>query len=192
MPRSARIVYPGVPHHVTQHGNNNQYILKSDTFKKKLLELIRVRIEIHDIQVISYCIMDNHYHFIVTPQDMEAMAKTFGEVSMMFSQYYNSITGSAGHVWKDRYFSYPLDREHFYEAVRYVEMNPVRAELVKDPLDYKWSSAKSHINNINDPLITGTHELLEDIDDWHGYLLNKPDEIKVSKIQKKVKIGRPH
>lgn len=191
MPRTARIVIPEVPHNVTQHGNNYQYILKSDTFKKKYIELLKYKSNLNEMYILSYCLMDNHVHFVVIPHYSYSMARTFGQTNMMFSQYYNKITGYKGHVWQDRFYSCPMDREHLYEAIRYVEMNPVRANIVKEPMDYKWSSARGHINKIKDPLITGKHDIVDDIDDWYNYLLNNPDENMMKSIQNGTQKGIP-
>ena len=92
---------------------------------------------------------------------------------MQYSQYYNRKTNTVGHLWQGRYYSCALDEPHVHAAVRYVEMNPVRTGIVASAEDYPWSSAKSHVTGIADPVLAGRCFLVETIRDWKQYLAER-------------------
>ncbi len=146
MPRIARIVYPELPHHITQRGNFKQNIFTSEDDIIQYLKLIKVANKHLKIEILAYCFMMNHVHFIMVPPEEESLAFFFNSLSMRYAQYFNRKLGRKGHLWQDRYYSCPLDLRHFYEAVRYVENNPVKAGIVRFAAEYRWSSASIHID----------------------------------------------
>src|SRR5512134_561424 len=85
--------------------------------------------------------MGNHVHLLLVPLGESAMARTLGRTHGDYSRWLNMKMGETGHVWQNRYYSCPLDEEHRWEALRYVELNPVRAGIVDGPEDWPWSSA---------------------------------------------------
>ena len=131
MPRLARVVAIGMPHHVTQRGNYRQKVFEKKEDFKKYLFLIKKYSEKYELGIIGYCLMSNHVHFIVIPDNKKSMSKTFNMAHMMYSQYVNNKRKEYGHLWQGRYYSSILNEEHMIEAMRYVERNPVRAKMVK-------------------------------------------------------------
>lgn len=191
MPRIARVVVPNIPHHVTQRGNYQQIIFQNKNDREQYLEWIKQYSRKYILKIWAYCLMDNHVHFIVVPQNLDSMARTFNQAHMRYSQYFNLREKKRGHLWQGRFYSCPLDEVHLYAAVRYVERNPVRARLVKQAEDYPWSSALSHISKINDPIISNDLPLLQEIANWREYLSTPDEERMIQQIRSCTFTGRP-
>ena len=131
MPRVARIVIPGVPHHATQRGNNRQDVFFVDDDYRVYLALLRGLAEQSGLEVHAYCLMTNHVHLVATPQTETALAAAIGRTHFRYTQYVNRLHGRSGHLWQGRFCSTALDDDHFWWVMRYVERNPVRAGLVR-------------------------------------------------------------
>jgi len=145
MPRHARVVFEGVAHHITQRGNYRQNIFEDDADRKKYLQLVGEYSEKYKTKIFAYCLMTNHVHFIAAPMKPDSLALTFKYANMRYSKYFNFKNKRSGHLWQARFYSCPLYGNHAIEAVRYVERNPVRANLVGLPWEYEWSSAAEHV-----------------------------------------------
>ena len=144
MPRSARVVIPGCPHHVTQRGNNGQDVFFVDDDRQVFLSLLGNASTKFGLGVEGYCLMTNHVHLVVTPTMAEALGQALKRVSQLYTQYVNRLHGRSGHLWQDRFFSCPLDEEHYWTAMAYVERNPIRAGLCRSAWQWRWSSAAAH------------------------------------------------
>ena len=142
--RLARVVAVDVPHHVTQRGNARQFILASDAERMVYLDLLRQAVQLHSLSVIGYCLMSNHVHLVVIPRKTEALASALKHAHGRYASYWNASHASSGHAWQGRYYSCPLDQAHLWEALRYAELNPVRAGMVAEPEAWPWSSAAAH------------------------------------------------
>jgi putative transposase len=125
--RLARVIAVNVPHHVTQRGNARRFILDCDADRMVYLNLLRENIELHGVGLIGYCLMSNHVHLVVTPHDKDGLALALKHAHGRYAIYWNAVHQSSGHAWQGRYYSCPLDRQHLWEALRYAELNPVRA-----------------------------------------------------------------
>jgi REP-associated tyrosine transposase len=145
MPRTARVVVPGVAHHVTQRGNNRQEVFFTDADRRFYLNILREQAEERGLAVTAYCLMPNHVHLIVTPRAAESLARTVGTTHLIYAQYINRMHDRSGHLWQSRFYSCPLDAPHEVAAVRYAERNPVRAQMVRSAWQYRWSSAATHV-----------------------------------------------
>jgi len=144
MPRRARIVVPGVPHHVTQRGNHRQPVFLKPGDPAAYLSLLLEYSRKFSVEVVAYSLMRNHVHHVVVPEDLEGLQRLFKAVHGSYAQRVNRMHDQSGHLWQGRYFSSPLDSNYFLTAVRYVELNPVRAGLVGKAEDFEWSSAAVH------------------------------------------------
>jgi putative transposase len=144
MARLARVVAGDVPHHVTQRGNARRFLLEYDADRKVYLDLLREDCETCKVSLIGYCLMSNHVHLVVVPTKAEGLARALRRTHGRYASYWNAAHRSSGHVWQGRYYSCPLDQTHFWEALRYTELNPVRAGLAVDPESWPWSSAGVH------------------------------------------------
>jgi len=144
MPRVARIVIPGCPHHITQRGNNRQDVFFVDGDRVRYLEILAEQSERFGLTVDGYCLMTNHVHLVATPAGPESLAKAVGRTHWLYTQYVNRLHGRCGHLWQNRFYSCTLDETHFWPAMVYVERNPVRAKRVRRAWEYPWSSAAAH------------------------------------------------
>ena len=144
MPRVARVVIPGCPHHVTQRGNNRQDVFFVDDDYATYLEILAGQADRFGLRVEGYCLMPNHVHLIVTPAEPDSIAKAVGRTHWRYTQHVNALHGRSGHLWQNRFYSCGLDTAHMWAAMRYVEQNPVRAKLCRAAWRYRWSSAAAH------------------------------------------------
>jgi putative transposase len=139
--RLARVIAVDVPHHVTQRGNARQFILTTDAERLVYLDLLRNYAALHQLSLIGYCLMSNHVHLIVIPHKPDSLALALKHTHGRYATYWNVRHASSGHAWQGRFYSCPLDTAHLWRALRYAELNPVRAGLVDKPETYAWSSA---------------------------------------------------
>lgn len=144
MARFARVVALGVPHHITQRGNAGREVFHTEADYQTYLDLLRERSRIHQLSLVGFCLMPNHVHLVAIPRTDSSMALALRETHGGYAAYLNARQHARGHVWQCRYFSCPLDANHFWAALRYTERNPVRAGLVAAPETYRWSSAGAH------------------------------------------------
>ena len=193
MPRTARIAIPDVPHHITQRGNNRQDIFFVDDDRRVYLSLLKEHADKYGLEILGWCLMTNHIHLIARPADTNALAKALGRTHFRYTQYINRLHGRSGHLWQNRFYSCPLGKQHFWRALRYIEQNPVRAEMVKQPAQYKWSSAKAHLSGI-DPaglLNVGWWRQASARIDWKQALRIPQPQEQVDQIRRNTHTGRP-
>ncbi|MFA4842720.1 MAG: transposase [Candidatus Omnitrophota bacterium] len=145
MPRIARVVAVGLPHHITQRGNYQQDVFLDEDERSQYLDWIQEYSIKYGLSILTYCLMRNHVHFIATPTKEDSLAKTFNTAHMRYSQYFNKKLKQRGHLWQGRFYSCVLDEPHLILSARYIERNPVRAGMVEKPWQWAWSSASAHI-----------------------------------------------
>ena len=191
MPRIARAVAIGFPHHITQRGNYRQTVFENDADYSRYLEWLNDYSVKYSLKIWAYCLMSNHVHFIVVPMEQDSMARALNMLHMRYSQYKNTKQKAAGHLWQGCFFSCVLDERHLYAGVRYVENNPVRAHMVKKAEQYKWSSARSHVLGETHNLLSKDCYLVKSIKDWVDYLREKEDKTAVEDIRQDTRTGRP-
>ena len=124
MPRMARVVVPGYPHHATQRGNRRQNVFFSDRDYTTYLSIMLQAITRARVTVWAYCLMPNHCHWIVVPQDSDGLRQFFAEGHRRYTTAINRRNGWRGHLWQERFHSFVMDEPHLLAAVRYVETNP--------------------------------------------------------------------
>jgi len=190
MPRIARIVAEGFPHHVVQRGNRRQRVFFSGSDYYRYLNLLRLHSKLLGLDVESYCLMPNHVHLILVPRKKKDLALVVGKTHQNYTSIINKRNNWKGYLWQGRFSSFILDEKYFLAATRYILLNPVKAGIVKKPWDYKWSSARYHLGIEKNPVITGT--LLKNrIDNWQEFLnteIGKQDE---KLIRLHTRTGRP-
>jgi len=188
MARLPRIVLPNHPHHVTQRGVRSMDIFHSDEDRVEYLTFLKESAEKKGLKFLSYCLMNNHVHFIVIPSEPDSLAKGIGEAHRLYTRYKNSKAGVRGHLFQDRFFSCTLSESHFYSAIRYVERNPVKASIVKNAWDYEWSSAKFFTGERSKDKLVDKHPFTAEITDWKNFLsIDGQDDLLISST----KTGRP-
>lgn len=139
----------------------------------------------------AYCLMSNHVHFVAIPKKKDSLARTFNSAHMRYTQYANAKHDRTGHLWQARYFSCVLDEAHLWEAVRYIELNPVRAGLVKRAEEHPWSSARARVQGTPDPLLSGDCPLFEGPSEWKDYLRQVQDPEVIKSLRSSTRTGRP-
>lgn len=153
MPRLARIVVPGCPHHVTQRGNRRERVFFQPDDYRLYLALLAQAASRSQTEVWTYCLMPNHVHLILTPQAEDGLRATLAEAHRRYTRFINERHGWTGHLWQGRFGSVPMDEDHLAAAVRYVSLNPVRAGLAKRAEDWEWSSVRAHLAGQDDRLV---------------------------------------
>ena len=191
MPRDARIVVPGLPHHVTHRGNHRDLIFKTPKDRRIYWRLLRKAVEEYAIRVWNYCLMPNHVHVIAVPEYRESLAEAFGDAHGTYTELFNAKYGVVGHLWQGRFKSYVMDESHLWNAARYVERNPVRAGLVRRAEDYSFSSAPSHCGLRRDPLLSPDLPLLPKIENWAEWLHGEESDETLKAIRRHAARGLP-
>ena len=189
MARIARVIVPGTPHHITQRGNRRQQTFFSDEDYSAYLSLLAEWCKKHRVEIWAWCLMPNHVHLIAVPETEEGIARAIGEAHRRYTRRINFREGWRGHLWQERFASFPMDEHYLLAAARYVEMNPVAAGLVSKPEEYRWSSAAAHLDRQDDTL-TKVEPLLSIVPDWKNFLsLSPEDELDI--LRKHERSGRP-
>lgn len=192
MSRRARIVVPDLAHHVVQRGNNGNRVFFGPKDRALLLRILADNAEDYGVSFLSYCLMDNHIHLVVVPHAPDSLAGLFRCSFTKYSLYINRRLDRSGHLWQSRYFSSPMDRAYLYNAVRYVERNPVRAGLVDRPGDYPWSSAGFHLGiRGKDPIVECSPELDSSVGDWEEHLSRPTAAEELDRIRKTTFASKP-
>jgi putative transposase len=193
MARLARIVAVNVAHHVTQRGNARQNILAVDSERLVYLQLLRQSVGLHDVSLVGYCLMSNHVHLVVVPSKAQALAVALKQTHGRFASYWNAAHHSSGHVWQGRFYSCPLDADHLWIALRYAELNPVRAGLVSKAELWPWSSAVAHCGGgvVDAALETTMWAKRWSAASWREYLQFGETEVEIAAIRKYTHTGRP-
>lgn len=155
MPRQPRYHLAGVPQHVIQRGNNRQPVFFADADYDCYLEYLKEASDKHQCDIHAYVLMTNHVHLLMTPHKAEGIAKTMQSLGRKYVYYINHSYQRTGTLWEGRYKASLIDSERYLlTCYRYIELNPVRADMVAHPGDYQWSSYQAHAQGKADPLIT--------------------------------------
>jgi putative transposase len=191
MARIARAVAPGIPHHVTQRGHRRQQTFFNDEDYQFYLVTMSEWCMTFQVDIWAYCLMPNHIHLIAVPETKDGLNLVVGEAHRRYSRRINFREGWRGHLWQGRFSSFILDDRYLLACTRYVELNPVRAHLVKKPEDWPWSSARSHMNGKDDILVK-TKPLLEIANkSWEMFIVSETQEQEIELLKKHERTGRP-
>jgi len=189
MARLARVVVPGIPHHITQRGVRRMDTFFDDEDYKTYLNLMHEWCLSAGVEIWAYCLMPNHIHLIAVPGGEESFARGIGEAHRRYTRYINFKKSCRGYLWQGRFASFPMDEDYLLAAVRYVELNPVRAKMVEKAGDYRWSSAKAHLAGLDDGLVK-VQPMLERVGNW-AELLASRDQALFDTFRKHERTGRP-
>lgn len=155
MPRIARIIAPGNPHHITQRGNNRATVFFDDEDRRTYLSILAHYADKHALQIWAYCLMDTHIHLLAVPETETSLARGVGLTNQVYTQYLNRKRNQSGRIWQNRFFSCVVEDEgYLWSVVRYIERNPLKPGLVSDPAEYRWSSAAAHLSGVTDGVLS--------------------------------------
>lgn len=190
MARLARIIVPGLPHHVTQCGNRRAQIFFIEDDYLAYLSRLQADCTRRGLAILAYCLMPDHIHLIAIPDTELSLSTTLRDTHTAYAAYRNHLDQCSGHVWQGRFSSCVLDDVHLWSAIRYVESDPVRAGLVTTAADYRWSSAAMHCGLRTDPLLAPLPTRPESITDWADWLREEnPAESAI--LRQRMHTGRP-
>ncbi len=192
MPRIARIIAPGYPHHITQRGNNRATVFFDNEDRRTYLKLLATYARKHSVQIWAYCLMDNHIHLLAVPETETALARGIGLTNQVYTQYLNRKLAQSGRVWQNRFFSCLVENEQYLWAVaRYIERNPLKAGLAKRPEAYRWSSAKAHLTGADDAMPGLSSWLAPSERNAYARFILAEDDGMDEALRKATRTGRP-
>lgn len=154
MARVARFVIIGAAHHVVARGVNGHKLFYSNADKERYLKLFAMIAEEEGVEVHGYCLMSNHVHWLLTPLREKSLARLFHRLHTRWAMYINRKHVRKGHLFQGRYHSTPVNEQHFWAALRYIEVNPRRANITPDVQEFRYSSAYAHLTGNPDPFLT--------------------------------------
>jgi putative transposase len=193
MPRIARIIAVGYPHHITQRGNNRTAVFFDDEDRQTYLKLLSGYASKHQISIWAYCLMDNHIHLLAVPETETALSRGIGLTNLMYTQYLNRKLKQSGRIWQNRFFSCVVENDQYlWSVARYIERNPLKAGLAASAELYRWSSAKAHITGTNDPLLDATPWLPPEEQSAYAEFVRYEDEVADNAIRQSTRTGRPY
>jgi putative transposase len=154
MARLPRYNLPGQPQHIILRGNNRSIIFAAEEDYRFFLNCLQDVSDRHGCALHAYVLMTNHVHLLMTPERGDSIGKALQSLGRRYVQYFNCSQKRTGTLWEGRYKSTPIDSESYLlTCYRYIELNPVRANMVAHPREYSWSSYSCHADGKFDRLI---------------------------------------
>ncbi len=190
MPRIARPVVPGQPHHVTQRGNRREPIVFTPGDWRGLRDILAEQCARRGVECWGYALMPNHYHLILVPRDADGLARALGEAHRRYAGYINARAGWTGHLFQGRFGSVAMDEPHLRAAALYLAYNPVRARLCERPAQWRYASTRAHLRGKDDPLVR-VGPLLEGVGDFAAFLGEGEDIAASDRLRAGETTGRP-
>ena len=172
MARLARTV-PGLPHHVTERGNQTEPNFFEDGDQEIYCDLLAEQTRKSGVEVWAYCLMPNHVHLILTPSTEKGLGMALGETHRRWANWVNARGRWRGHLFEGRFASVAMDEAHLISAARYVSLNPVRARLAVRAEDWPWSSVRAHLKGEDDGLVV-VRPLLDRVERFGELIAEEP------------------
>jgi putative transposase len=191
MARLARIVIPGIPHHVTQRGNGRQQTFFDKQDYALYRDLLKEHAAANGVSVWSWVLMPNHVHLILVPEEEDSLRACLSKVHRAYAGHIHAREKRTGHFWQGRFGCVAMDEAHLMAAIPYVALNPVRAQLAKRAKQWKWSSVHAHLDSAKGDGLTDTMPVLERVGDFAGLLRAGEDEALSMLLRRAETVGRP-
>lgn len=191
MARLARLVVPGLPHHVTQRGNGRARTFFSDNDYAVYRDLLAEHCAAADVAVWGWVLMPNHVHLILIPQDEDGLRRALAPLHRRYAGHVHAREKRTGHFWQGRFGCVAMDDEHLAAALVYVAMNPVRARLAERAIDWRWSSVHAHLDPTLRDGVTDAKAVLARVPDLSSRIAAGEDAVKSERLRKAETIGRP-
>lgn len=142
-------------YHITSRGHNRESVFRDDADRRAFLHLIARYRQRFDFRLFHYCLMSNHFHLLVQLPDPKRLSAMVAGLLLAYFHHYHRRYGLVGHLWQGRFKSPAIQREGYWLSCgRYVERNPVEAQLVAEPWHYPWSSCRAYALGEADPLLS--------------------------------------
>ena len=188
MPRTGRLVLPGYSHHIVQRGHNKQVVFAEEADYQYYLNTIREFKAACEITVHAYCLMTNHVHLLLEPETASGLGEFMKRLAGRQTRYFNKQEVRRGTLWEGRYKSSVVDVEnYFYACVRYIELNPVRAGMVRSPGEYPWSSYSAHYCGATDDVYIDNIKLSKiKGNDYEAYICASADHDETNFLRESV------
>lgn len=184
------MVLPGYPHHITQRGNRRQEVFFNEEDYVAYLAMMAEHCRKAGTPVWAYCLMPNHAHLVLVPREEDGLRQAIGEAHRRYTRRISFRHGWRGHLWQERFHSFPMDENHLLAAVRYIEQNPVRAGLCRSPEEWRWSSARAYLAGKDDGLVE-VSPMLDLTGDWERYLSEEISDAMAKNLRLHARTGRP-
>ena len=190
MARLARVVAPGLPHHVTQRGNGRARTFFGDDDYRLYRDLLADACREAKVEVWAWVLMPNHAHLILVPSDADGLRRALAPTHRRYAGHVHARQRLTGHFWQGRFGSVVMDEDHLAAALRYVALNPVRAGLVSRAEDWPWSSVHAHLAGRSEGLTT-VAPALSRFPRFADLLDLGPDEAAFERLRRAESVGRP-
>jgi putative transposase len=191
MARLARIVIPGIPHHVTQRGNGRQQTFFCDDDYAFYRNLLHQYCTEHGVAIWAWVLMPNHVHLILVPENEDSLRAALSKVHRAYAGHIHAREKRTGHFWQGRFGCVAMDEAHLAAAVPYVMLNPVRARLVERAHDWRWSSVHAHLDPGPGDGMTETAPIAVRFPDFAAVLLAGEDDMRSMALRRAETVGRP-
>jgi putative transposase len=190
MARLARLVVPGLPHHVTQRGNGRAQTFFGDADYALYRDLLAQACREANVDVWAWVLMPNHVHLVLAPRDEDGLRRALAPAHRRYAGHIHARQQRTGHFWQGRFGAVVMDEAHLCAALAYIAQNPVRARLVQHATDWRWSSVHAHLSGQPDGLTT-----LEPVRDRYprfaDLLDTDADPTAFERLRRAETIGRP-
>jgi putative transposase len=190
MARLARLVVPGLPHHVTQRGNGRAQTFFGEADYRLYRDLLAEACRDADVAVWAWVLMPNHVHLVLTPSDEDGLRRALAPVHRRYAGHVHARERRTGHFWQGRFGAVVMDEAHLCAALAYIVQNPVRARLVEHATDWPWSSVHAHLSGRPDGLTT-LEPVHERYPRFAELIDTDPDPLAFNRLRRAETIGRP-
>lgn len=190
MVRTARASVGGICYHVLNRGNDRKTVFSKAADFDGFLDIVAIARARFPIELFAYCLMPNHFHFVVRPRENDTLARWIHWLLTTHTQAHRRSYATAGHIWQGRFKAFPIeDGHHLLTVMRYVERNALRASLVARAEDWRWGS-------LNDRLGASGRSVLDEPpsalpSDWRDQVNVVEPEAVLSAVRKCLDTGRP-
>jgi putative transposase len=159
MGRLPRPIDDALVYHALNRGNNRGDVLVEDEDREAFLVALSRTRDRYPFRLFGYCLMTNHFHLLLRPEPGQTISRIMQSLTVAHTRRFHRHHKTSGHVWQGRFRSPVIqDDMHLLVVLRYIEANPLRAGMVADPADYRWSSYRCHGAGRDDPLLSGFPE----------------------------------
>jgi putative transposase len=199
MGRLPRAIDDGLVYHALNRGNNRGDVFTDEADHLAFLQAIADAKVRYPFRLFGYCLMTNHFHLLLRPEPGQSISRILQSLTVTHTWRYHKRHRSSGHVWQGRFKSPVIqDDAHLLVVLRYIEANPLRAGMVTDPADYRWSSFPHHGLGRADPLVSGFPEW-EELGAteaqrrrrWRAKVRGVQDEAELAAVRTSLRSGRP-